>query len=500
MAMTNRHNMKRDCFIIQTIEELVPQDHEVRKLEDAIDWNFIYPLVKNLYSRIGRPSIDPVVLFKMIIINYTFGYNSMRRTCREIEVNIAYRWFLGLSYDEKVPDYSTWAQNYIRRYKDSEVFDQIFSTILDQAIRAGFVHPETVYGDATHMKASANKRKSHKEEVELAKKVYEDDLLNEINEDRKQHKKKEFESLQRTELDFDEETGEVIEHIEKKEIKVSDTDPESGNYHKGEHEECFAYCHTAFCDSSGFVLAYSTMPGNTHDSVSFEEPYRKLNEKFGDKIENVALDSAYKTPAIMREIIENGQTPYVPYKRPMTGKGLFRKNDYVYDEKLDRYICPNIKDLKYSTTDRKGYKLYKSNPEDCINCPYLNQCTKSKKHQKTVSRHVWAEYVEQAEEIRHTDKWKEIYPKRKETIERVFADDKENHCLRFTRIRGLKKNGHQAALIFACHNLQRMANWKWKYSHFLLKYCQKSRIIRPTIPSHIKKQPLRLETATLSTI
>ena len=81
MAMTKRQNMKCDRFIFKTIEELVPQDHEVRKLEDAIDWMFIYPLVKDLYSIQGRPSIDPVILFKMIIINYTFGYNSMRRTC-----------------------------------------------------------------------------------------------------------------------------------------------------------------------------------------------------------------------------------------------------------------------------------------------------------------------------------------------------------------------------------------------------------------------------------
>ena len=470
MAMTNRQNMKRDCFIFTTIEELVPQDHEVRKLEDAIDWMFIYPLVKDLYSSTGRPSIDPVVLFKMIIINYTFGYNSMRRTCRETEVNIAYRWFLGLSCDEKVPDYSTWSQNYIRRYKDTDVFDRIFSSVLDQAIKAGFIHPETVYGDATHMKASANRRKSHREEVELTKKAYEDELLNEINEERRKHKKKEFDSLRRTELDFDEETGEVIEHVEKKEVKVSNTDPESGNYHKGEHEECFAYCHTAFCDGSGFVLTYTTVPGNVHDSVSFHEAYRKLNEQFKDSVKNVVLDAGYKTPAVLREIMENGQTPYVPYRRPMTRKEFFKKYEYIYDREHDRYICPNGRELKYTVTNRQGYKEYKSDREICRNCPFLNQCTKSKNHQKTVTRHIWAEYTDYAEEIRHTEKWKELYPKRKETIERVFADDKENHCLRFTRIRGLKKNSHQAALIFTCHNLQRMAKWKWKHSFFIVKF------------------------------
>ena len=118
MAMTNRANIKRDGLIMSTLDDLVPQDHLVRTLEATIDWKFIYPLVKSLYSNFGRRSIDPVVLFKMIFINYTFGINSMRKTCEEIKVNIAYRWFLGISIYEDVPNYSTWSKNYHRRYKD----------------------------------------------------------------------------------------------------------------------------------------------------------------------------------------------------------------------------------------------------------------------------------------------------------------------------------------------------------------------------------------------
>lgn len=107
MAMTNRNNAKLDCMIYYTLDELVPQDHLVRKIEEALDFRFIYPKVQHLYSRHGRPSIDPVVLFKMLIINIVFGINSMRKTCQEIEVNLAYRWFLGLSIDEKIPNFST---------------------------------------------------------------------------------------------------------------------------------------------------------------------------------------------------------------------------------------------------------------------------------------------------------------------------------------------------------------------------------------------------------
>lgn len=462
MAMTKQKG-KNDCIILNTLDELVPKEHLVRKLDYCMDFTFIEELVSDLYSPFGRPSIPPVVLFKLIFINIVFGINSMRRTVEECEVNIAYRWFLGLSIYDEIPNYSTWSQNYIRRYKDSEIYNQIFNRILDQAIEYGYVDMETVFGDSTHQKANANKNKHKNVEVEIVKKVYEDQMLEEINEDRKKHGKKPLDKLNKKEIMFDEETGEIIENIETKNIKESITDPESGCFHKGEKEKCFAYSHHTFCDKNGFVIANITIPGNIHDSVSFFEVYNVLNNKFKDKIKNICLDAAYATPAICREIILNGHTPLMPYKRPMTGIGLYKKYDYVYDEYYDCYICPNNEVLKYTTTDKNGYKLYKSKPEKCLSCPLRDKCTRSKNNQKVITRHIWEEYKEQMNENRYTKLWKEKYPLRKETIERTFGDCKEQHGLRFTRVRGLVKNTQNVTMIFACHNLKKMANWRWKY-------------------------------------
>ena len=306
MAMTKR-NGKNDTIILNTIEELVPQDHDVRMLDNCIDWSFIYPLVENLYSDVGRPSIDPVVLFKMIFINIIFGLGSMRKTCKEIQVNLAYRWFLGISMDEKVPNYSTWSQNYIRRYSNSEVFEKIFDQILKQAISYGFVDMETVYGDSTHQKANANKNKYTDEEVEIMKKIYENDLLDEINRDREEHGKKPIKKNEKEELNFDEETGKLKRDIQTKHIKISKTDSESGCFHKGEKEKCFAYSHQTFCDRNGFVLASVCVAGNVHDSVSFFSAYKVLNDKYMDQIKNVCLDAGYITPAICKTVLENGQ-------------------------------------------------------------------------------------------------------------------------------------------------------------------------------------------------
>ena len=463
MAMTKQIR-KNDCMILSTLEELVPKEHLVRKLDSCIDFTFIEELVKNLYSVSGRPSIPPVVLFKLIFINIVFGINSMRRTCEECKVNMAYRWYLGLSIYDEIPNYSTWSQNYIRRYKDSNVFNQIFDTILNQAMKYGFVDMETVFGDGTHQKANANKNKYKDVEVEIVKKVYEDAMLQEINEDRITHGKKPLKEIEKVEIMFDEETGEIKENINTKHIKESKTDPESGCFHKGEKEKCFAYTHQTFCDKNGFVLASITTPGNVHDSVAFFKAYNILNEKFKEQIKNVCLDAGYVKPAICREIILSGHEPLMPYKRPMTGKGLFKKYEYAYDEYYDCYICPNNEVLTYSTTDKNGYKQYKSNPEKCKNCPLREQCTKSKNCVKVVTRHIWEEYKEQANENRYTKVWKENYPLRKETIERTFGDCKEQHGLRFTRVRGLLKNEQNATMIFACHNLKKMAIWRWKKS------------------------------------
>jgi hypothetical protein len=186
----------------------------------------------------------------------------------------------------------------------------------------------------------------------------------------------------------------------------------------------------------------------------------KVIENSGKPIA-VAADAGYKTPAIAQYLIENEIRPVLPYTRPRTKEGYLRKYDYVYDEHYDCYICPEGQVLNYSTTTKEGYRQYFSNPAQCKDCSLLSQCTQSKNHQKLIQRHVWEEYLEEAEHLRHTEENKMIYARRKETIERVFADAKEKHGMRWTTLKGLKKLSMQAMLTFAAMNLKKMANWTW---------------------------------------
>lgn len=459
MSMT-KQKYKNDSIILRTIEELVPKDHLVRMIDECMDFTFIEEEVKDLYSRIGRSSVPPIVLFKMLMINKLFGINSMRKTCEECKVNLAYRWFLGLSMEDDIPNYSTWSKNYVRRYKDSDIFNIIFKRILKQAIEYGFVNMEAVFYDGTHQKANANKRKCTDEEVEIQAKYYQEELLEEVNKVRIEHNQKGIKEVENEELDFDYKTGKEIKVVKTKHIKKSTTDPDSGHYHKGEHEQCFAYTHNTCSDKNSFVIDFETTPGNVHDSTSFHKVREKVMKEHNDEITFEVLDAGYKTPAICKEIIESEKIPLLPYTIPKGKKEMFKTKEFIYDEYNDIYICPNNEILKYSTTTKEGYKQYKSNPIKCCKCPLKDKCTKSKNNQKIISVHVWNEYVEQANELRYTQAWKEIYPERKKTIERIFGDCKENMGLRFTRVKGLEKNRCNASMIFTCHNLKKMAIWK----------------------------------------
>jgi transposase len=425
-----------------SLEDLVPETHLLRQIDTYVDFSFIYELVLDKYDLLqGRPSLDPVLLIKLPLIQYLYGIKSMRQTVKDIEVNVAYRWFLGLGLDDSVPHFSTFGKNYSRRFEGTQLFEQLFYEILFQCIEKKLVDTSAVFIDGTHIKAHANRNKKESVAVLEESLFYTEKLKEEIHQDRKKRLKKPLK--------------EIDEKNEPKRKKTSTTDAQSGWFHKGEHKEVFAYSSQVACDKHGWVLGYTTHPGNHHDSRTFLSLYTKLKEKF--ELDKVILDAGYKSPPIAHLLLSEQLTPIFPYTRPMTKDGFFKKYDYVYDEYFDQYICPNNQLLNYSTTNRNGYQEYKSNPKICENCPFLSQCTLSKNHTKVITRHLWAEAMEKCEEIRHTLAYKGLYKKRKETIERLFGTAKEFHGLRFTNQIGKEKMHMKIGLTFACLNMKKLA-------------------------------------------
>ena len=455
--MTQNADKKRGQIQFLCMDDMVPQDHLLRIIDKAIDWNFIYDLVTEKYSPDnGRPSMDPVTLIKIPFIQYLYGIKSMRQTCKEIEVNVAYRWFLGLDMTDKAPHFSTFGKNYTRRFKDTDLFEQIFSHILMECYKFKLVDPGEVFVDSTHVKARANSKKMRKRIAREEALFFEDLLKKEINKDREAHGKK---PLKGKDDGSDNPPSSKNGGPDEKTVKESTTDPESGWFRKGEHKNVFAYAVQAACDKNGWILGYSVHPGNYHDSRTFKFLYDKIRD-IG--IKTLVADAGYKTPAIAKLLIDDGFKPLLPYKRPMTKDGFFRKYEYVYDEHYDCYICPNNEVLTYRTTNRDGYREYKSCGTVCEQCPYLPRCTGSRDCVKTVTRHIWEPYMEICEDIRQTLGMKDLYAKRKETIERLFGTVKENHGFRHTQMYGKARMEMKAGLTFACMNLKKLAKIKAK--------------------------------------
>lgn len=323
----SQHEIKFIC-----IEDLVPEDHILREIEKSVNFDFIYDEVKGLYSEVdwGKPGIDPVSLFKIVFIQYLFGIRSMRQTIKEIEVNMAYRWFIGYDIGEKIPHFSTFGKNYTRRFQGTDVFERIFTHILNEAVNCGFVDASAVFIDGTHIKASANKKKNTTEEMKIEAKNYQQQLDEEIAKDRELHGKKPL----KDDGDDDDQPPKT------KTVTKSTTDPECGLFHKGEHEKQFAYVANTACDKHNFILDFVLGAGNIHDSVMFKGLYEKILEKFPE-MQATAIDAGYKTPAIMKQIIDSQRIPCVPYKRTMTKEGFFKKYEFVYDEYYDCMLCPN---------------------------------------------------------------------------------------------------------------------------------------------------------------
>ena len=479
--MMEKGKMERGVVELVDTESLVPPEHLLRKVDKAVDFRKLYEIVEPLYSEEeGRPSVDPVVLFKIVLLQHLDGIPSLRGTLRRAQTDIAYRWFFGYTLNEELPHFSTVSYNFRHRFTE-ETIEAVFQWVLNEAGTAGALSPAAVFIDGTHIKASANLNKKIKQEVPAAAKRYRAELLAEINADREAHGKKPFddedEPPKHTKKKRDNTSKKKLARRKKagfKTVTKSTTDPECGMFVKGKHERQFAYeAHTA-CDKNGYVLETVVTPGNVHDSVAFDDVYDNVTQTFPE-IETIVADSAYKTPHICKKVFDDGRVLSTAYKRPMTMKGGHEWWKYVYDEYYDCVICPEYQPLAYRTTNRDGYLEYCSDLKICAQCPTRELCTRSKNCVKTVLRHVWKDYEELADDARYTPQYRDLYAKRKETIERVFADAKEKHGMRYTLYRGLAQVSKWVRLKFAAMNLKKLARWKAKQpsrlSALLLSAC-----------------------------
>ena len=304
--MENWKKDSRKDIVMVDVDALVPPDHLLRKVERVMDYDWLYERLSPYYcADNGRPGTDPVVLIKMVLIQHLFGIASLRQTYRDIQVNVAYRWFLGYSLLEEIPHFATVSYAFCKRFPP-ELGEEIFAHILNKALNNRMVDPSMIFIDGTHIKASANKKKFQKEQVAKGAKVYEEQLRKEVSEERKKLGKKVNDD------DDDENKGSSGGGTVEK--TVSKTDPDCGMFVKGAHERQFAYeAHTA-CDKHGFVLGVEVTAGNVSDSVAWDAVYDQVTNSFPE-VKFVTMDGGYKTPWIAKKVLEDSRIPILPYSK-----------------------------------------------------------------------------------------------------------------------------------------------------------------------------------------
>lgn len=444
--MLRKPGPEQTALEMVTLEELVPADHLLRKIEAVIDFSFIHDRVAGLYcADNGRPALDPTLMFKALFIGYLFGIRSERQLVREITVNVAYRWFLRLKLTEKVFDASTLSQNRRRRFTDPSVAQDIFDAILEQAIGHGLVDGTVLYTDSTHLKANANKGKYDLALVVKSRADYWADLDQAVEADRAAHDKAPLKPAER--------------QAEHKQTKISRTDPEAGYMvREGKPKGFFYLDHRTVDGRLGIITDTHATPANVHDSIVYLSRLDRQRERFGFTVGAVGLDAGYATAGIARGLEERHILGVTGYRNPTPPKpGMMRKSLFAYDAQADGYRCPQGQVLAYATTDRNGYRHYRSDPAICRTCPLLASCTSNAKAQRTITRHVWTEARERVDAHRLTDWGKAVYKRRKETVERSFADAKQLHGHRYARFRSLWRVRVQCLLAAAAQNIKKIA-------------------------------------------
>ena len=439
--MTRRDGVQQKMLCV-TLESLMPEEHFLRRLDGLMDFSFIYQRVEGLYSHRGRPSIDPVVVVKMLLLGYLYGIDSERRLEQEVRVNIAYRWFLGIDLDEPVPDHSTFSQLRRRKFNGAALFEELFDEVVWKCIEYGLIDGKLLLTDSTHVRANARNDVVERVVVESEPSAYLQRLNEQAVKDgvypkHRKEKKKIY-----------------------KELVKSPSDPDAGFMKRTGKPLGFYYLSHQTCDARyGLITDVYTTPGNVLDSTVHSERIKRQIAVFGFRPEAACADSAYDSSEIHKDMLDMGIRTYIPKRNlPKPASGVFSEADFKYDRESDTLMCPNACQLIFSNyRDRLGQKRYKASAAECSVCPLRSRCISGDAKYRMVER----AYFKWASEEQHmkndgTPGYYEALRLRKTYCEGNFSHQKAEHNLRRLRKRGLGKAHEHCLLSATALNLKRM--------------------------------------------
>ena len=445
--MGSRQEAQAALFYEFNLDDHVPKDHLLRMIDRFVELDGIRSHLAQFYSTTGRPSVDPELMIRMLLVGYIMGIRSERRPCEEVHLNLAYRWFCRLDLTDPIPDHSTFSKNRHGRFRESNLFRRLFEDVLSRCITEGLVGGGSFGADASLIKADASRYTkveradwSVPEAITRATQEYLDTL--------------------------DDAAFGAATPVEPK--AFSPADPAARYTGANGDRPFFAYSTNYLVDLDNAVIVDvdATAPIRQAETGIVRDMIVRTRERFGIHPDLLVADTAYGSAPMLGWLVdEQGIDPYIPVIDKSERKdGTFSREDFTYDPDADAYTCPGDKQLvqfrrAYSTprsgVDAEGLKRYRASKKDCDICPLKPRCC-PKEPARKILRSIHEHARDRARDITKTDAYVTASYARKK-VEMLFAHLKR--ILRLDRLRLRGPNGAKDEFLMAAiaQNLRRLA-------------------------------------------
>ena len=434
------------------LDKVVPGDHLVRQIDGVLDLGWVHKELSPYYSHTGRPSIDPILMIRMLIVGYVFAIRSERRLCAEVQVNLAYRWFCKLGIEDKIPDHSVFCRARHERFRESDALRRVFEGVVAMCIAAGLVGGEAFSVDASLIKADVDKKK----------RVSGDQPLVWPKAEEASHAVREYlaalDAAHNKENDEGDDGGSSGNGSRSKPAKeVSLTDPQATWVTRPGIDPFFAYDVNYLIDNkTGIIIdAEGTRANRAVEIAIARTMVDRVRRRFNLRPQRLAGDTAYGAVRLLKWLVDRKITPHVPvWDKSARHDGTFSRADFVFDRERNVYICPGSAALTSTGAIDQGHIVYyRANKKDCSICSLKPKCTTAVV--RKVTRDVDEDLRDQVRALANTEAFQRSRRERKK-IEMRFAHMKRIFRLDRLRLRGLSGVKDEVLLTATAQNLRRL--------------------------------------------
>ena len=424
------------------LDEAVPNDHRAREIAAVLDLSWVHAELAPYYPSIGRPSIDPVLMIRMLILGYVFAIRSERLLCREVQVNLAYRWFCGLSIEDKIPDHSAFSRARNERFRDSDILRRVFERVVEACITAGLVGGEGFAVDASLIAADANKQRS------IPGKDWD--------------KRRDPATASRAVKDYlatlDDAAFGAASEVTPKFVSPSDPAAQWTGAMRG--PAFFAYADNYLIDVKlGIIMDVEASRAIRQAEVGAARTMiERTEQRFGLKPERLAADTAYGSAANLNWLVNDKQiAPHIPViDKSNRNDGTLSRDDFTFDKDRNVYVCPKGKLLTTTGAVGTDHTLrYFAFKRDCEACPLKPGCC-PKTPSRKITRDVHEDARDAARALAATEAFEQSRSDRKR-VEMLFAHLKRILRLGRLRLRGPRGAQFEFTLAALAQNLRRLA-------------------------------------------